>query len=67
MKALLVRLQVVQYDDARKESRGAICPECIVAVCAALFLIFRYQMRLRDHINSISLFGGRPRLIVRRG
>lgn len=50
----------------RKESRGAICPECIVAVCATLSLIFRYQMRLRDHTNSISLFGG-PRLIVRRG
>lgn len=59
----------MRHDDAaarRKESRGAICSECIVAAWKALSLIFRYHMQPRDHANSISLFGGRPRFIVRQ-
>lgn len=70
IKALLVRVHPTSSNTTmqqRKESWGAICPECIVVGFAALSLIFRYQMRPRDHANSISLFGGRPQLIVRRG
>lgn len=61
-------MQQSDRDDATrwKESRGAICSECIVAAWEALSLIFRYYMQPRDHANSISLFGGRPRFIVRQ-
>lgn len=65
IKALLVRLHVIQHDDGKNPEEQYV--RNVLSRIATLFLIFRYQMRPRDHANSISLFRGRPRLIVHRG